>query len=331
MPMWKRKEVQKVSRSSRLTAIVGQPGVWRLSAAVQILFLIAGFASLSLAADESLWSEYGLQQKDAGKHGHLTYTAYRFKDLTGALAAWEWQRSPEGKSCDQSAFCTQDGSHTIVFYNNYLVNFDKRDPKKADVESVLTSLPKQTDTALPSILTFLPRQGLVPDSARYVLGKESLTAFAPELAGTDPGFAQGVEAQVAQYRINREAPVHLAIFDYPTPEMARQHSVKFKMEPNLHVKRSGVLVAIVFGQATDRQADTVLSRVQYEAKITWNDQPPPSPIKPLYRLLVNIIYASIGACALGLTAGLFYAAMRLYRRKYGELDSQEAMTTLHLT
>ncbi len=59
--------------------------------------------------------------------------------------------------------------------------------------------------------------------------------------------------------------------------MARLHAVDFKRLPDVHVKRSGVLVAVVFGAATDMQADTLLSRVQYEAKITWNEIPPPSP------------------------------------------------------
>jgi hypothetical protein len=30
-------------------------------------------------------------------------------------------------------------------------------------------------------------------------------------------------------------------------------------------------------------------------------------------------------------AGLIYAGMRLYRRRFGSLEADEAMTTLHLT
>jgi hypothetical protein len=168
-----------------------------------------------------VWSEYGLVHTEAGKQGKLSYTAYRFKDLTGALAAWEWQRSPEGKPCDQAAYCTQDGARTIVFQDNYLLVFNRPNPPKPAMDAVIAALPGKTDTELPAILTFIPRQGLVPDSARYVLGKESLSAFAPELAGTDPGFAQGAEAQVAQYKLDDQSPVHLAIFYYATPERAR--------------------------------------------------------------------------------------------------------------
>jgi len=91
-----------------------------------------------------------------------------------------------------------------------------------------------------------------------------------------------------------------------------------------------VLVALVFGGATDQQANTLLNRIQYEANITWNDIPPPSPIKPLYQLLRDIIFFSGILVALCFVSGLIYAGIRLYRRRFGTLEQEEAMTTLHL-
>ncbi len=285
-----------------------------------------------LADDQALWREYGLVRTETGKQGKLRLTTYQMKDLTGALAAWEWLRPAQGRSCDLASFCSTDKKQTVISDDNYVVIFDGGVPRKADVQAMLKALPNKRDTSLPAILSFLPQQGLVPDSAKYVLGAASLQAFAPELATSDPGFEQGAEAQVADYKVdNRGAPVRLAIFYYATPEMARLHSVAFKLIPHAHVKRSGVLVAVVFGPSTDQQADTLLSRVQYEAKITWNETPPPSPIRPLYRLLMNIMYLSLVLTAVCLLAGLMYAGMRIYRRKYGTLESDESMTTLHLT
>ena len=289
------------------------------------------FASLLFADDQSLWREYGLIQTSIAKHGRLTLTTYEMKDLTGALAAWEWLRPSNGTSCDLSTFCTENAKQAVVTDYNYVIVFDGAKPSKAQVEAALNALPNKHETSLPAIISFLPRQGLVPNSARYILGPASLNAFAPELASIQPGFDQGAEAQVAQYHINKnEAPVHLELFNYPTPEMARLLAMQFKLLPGAHVKRSDVLLAVVYGPVTDAQADTLLSRVQYEAKITWNDTPPPSPIKPLYQLLLNIMYLSILLVALCLVAGLIYAAMRIYRRRYGTLETEEAMTTLHL-
>jgi hypothetical protein len=307
-----------MSRRRRLTFI----------ASASVFFAI----SLRAADDAALWNEFGLVHSEAANHGKLAYTAYRMKDLTGALAAWEWQRSANSQGCDLAPFCTRDANRTIIFQNNYVVAFNSASPAKADVEGVLEGLPNQKDTTLPAILTFLPRQGLVPNSAKYVLGKTSLQTFAPELATADPGFEQGAEAQVAYYTLpNTNTLARLAIFYYPTPEMARLRTVDFKLLPNVHVKRSGVLIALVYGAASDQQADTLLSRVEYEAKITWNETPGPSPIKPLYRLLLNIMYLSILLVAICLAAGLIYAGMRVYRRRYGQLEADEAMTTLHLS
>ncbi len=303
-----------------------------MSRCCNLIFGCLLVASAAFADDQPLWREYGLVHSTGTQVGKLSVTSYQMKDLTGALAVWEWLRSANSRPCDLAAFCTQDPNRIVLWDDNYVVTFEGGVPSKAAVDAALKALPNKRDTALPAIFTFLPHQGLVPESARYILGPESLQTFAPELARAKPGFREGAEAQVAEYKIgNDAAPVHLAIFYYATPEMARLHANEFKLLPNAHVKRSGVLLAIVFGPASDAQADTLLSRVEYEAKVTWNDSPPPSPIKPLYQLLLNIMYLSIILAALCLVAGLIYASMRIYRRRYGTLEQEEAMTTLHLT
>jgi hypothetical protein len=304
-----------------------------VSRRAKLAFSLLLFAALAAAAnDDALWREYGLVHTSSSKLGKIDVTAYQMKDLTGALAVWEWLRSPAGQACDLTVYCTRDGNRTVVLDDNYVVVFDGGVPTRSQVDSVLSTVPNKRGTSLPAILTFVPQQGLVPDSARYVLGPESLKTFAPELAAAKPGFNEGAEAQVAEYKIAKDPnPIRLAIFNYPTPEMARLHAAQFKRIPSLRVKRSGVLLAIILPPATDAQADTLLSRVQYEAKVTWNDSPPPSPIKPLYQLLLNIMYLSIVLVCICTLAGLIYAGMRIYRRRYGQLDAEEAMTTLHLT
>ncbi len=305
---------------------------WRRGLIIKTLAALVFFSTALLADDQSLWTEYGLVHSATLQQGKLTITTYEMKDPTGALAAWEWQRSPKGRTCDLAPACNQDGSRIVVSDYNYLLIFDGAVPTKRQVTENIKALPNKHDSSLPAILTFLPQQGMVANSARYILGPVSLAAFAPELVSSKPGFENGAEAQVAEYRIGKEdKPLRLVLFYYATPEMARIYTANFKRLPGLSVKRSDVLVALTLPPATREQSDTLLSRVQYEAKITWNDTPPPSPIKPLYQLLLNIIYLSMVLVAICLLAGLFYAGMRIYRRRYGTLDSEEAMTTLHLT
>jgi hypothetical protein len=289
------------------------------------------FTTCVFGNDPALWREFGLADTQTIEQGGRSITAYRMKDLTGALAAWEWQRRPADRPCAANAFCAQDGKRALITEDNYLFAINGAAPSEAQFAAFLKTLPNLRDTSLPAILTFIPRKGLVANSTRYILGPESFQTFAPELSRVKPGFEQGAEAQMAQYDLGDKVRAHLAIFNYPTPEMARLHAPEFKALENVHVKRSGVLLAMVYGGATDAQATTLLSRIEYEARITWNDAPPPNPIKPLYRLLLNILWMSAALSALALFAGLIYAGMRLYRRRYGSLESDEAMTTLHLT
>src|SRR5437763_12299089 len=201
-----------------------------------------------IAADQALWREFGLVHVGTTLRGHLRVTTYQMKDQTGALAAWEWLRSANALTCNLASFCTQDIDQTVVSDDNDVVVFQGGVPTQSDVDVLLQSLPNRRDTSLPAILTFLPIQDRVPNSARYVLGPASLHAFAPELSSAKPGFAEGAEAQVASYRIGRtSAPVRFAIFYYPTPEMARLHLSAFQSIPGVRAKRSGVLVAVVFG------------------------------------------------------------------------------------
>ncbi|MFL6351337.1 MAG: hypothetical protein ACJ74Z_05750 [Bryobacteraceae bacterium] len=299
---------------------------WCRSVAVALLL-----STLLIAADEALWREYGLVHSETTRRGGMAVTKYQMKDQTGALAAWEWLRSANSATCSLAAFCTQDVDQTVVSDDNDVIVFKGAVPTQADVDAVFQSFPNRREGSLPAILTFLPRQDRVLNSARYVLGPASWRAFAPELASVQPGFDEGVEAQIASYSINKTYPaVRFAIFYYPTPEMARLHLPAFQSIPGVRAKRSGVLLGVVFGPGAEAQADAMLNRVQYEAKITWNDVPPPGPIKPLFQLLLNILYLSALLSGVCLLAGIMYGGMRIYRRRYGTLEADESMITLNL-
>lgn len=310
------KEVQEMSRNCCLALLV---------------LLLAG--SL-FGDDQALWQEYGLTHTDTLHQGKSTVTVYRMKDATGALAAWEWLRSAKARPCDLASFCTKQGDKTTIFNANYVLVFDGGNPHKSDVDSVISGLPDRHDSSLPPVLSFLPRNNLVPESARYLLGPASVDAFAPDLKGMNLGFDQGAEGQIATYKASKARNgqrVRLVVLEYPTPDMARSHAAAASKLLGSFVKRSGPLVAAVLPSASQEQADTLLGKVQYEAKVVWNDEPGINQIKPLTQILWSIIYLSCLLSALGAVAGLFYAGMRIYRRRYGNLEDEESMTTLHLS
>src|SRR5208283_4853831 len=353
MPLWQREEIQEMSRSISDTSpsLAWRTGMIRRVACLATMAAFAallhadellpkqwssahrGVANGAAQGDAALWNEFGLVASESAAYSgarlNTNVTAYRFKDTTGALAAWEYLRPAPGKSCQLAPSCSEDGTRLAVFDANFAVVFTGKHPTKKQVDDLFQQLPGKHESSLPAILTFVPRQDLVPNSARYILGPASLKQFAPDLVPAEPGFEQGAEGYLASYHVNG-SPVRLALFYYPTPEMARLRSMQFKLIPNAVVKRSSVLIAVAMG-GSEKQADDLLARVQYEAKITWNDAPQANQVKILYSLFINIIIVSCILVALCTLAGLFYASMRIYRRRYGSLESEEAMNTLHLS
>ncbi|HEX7359559.1 MAG TPA: DUF6599 family protein [Bryobacteraceae bacterium] len=301
------------------------------SCCLALLSILLG-SSLFAANDQALWKEYGLAWSQTLQSGADRVTAYRMKEPTGAIAAWEWLRTEKGQPCTLGSFCTAEPGRTVVAQENYVLTFDGPRPKAGQYKSLFATLPKKHDTALPSILDFLPRKGLVPGSARYILGPASYLDFAPELAQIDPGFGESVEAQAAEYRIGKSRkPVRLVLFSYPAPDMARQHLPAFQKLPGVHVKRSFALLAIVPGSAPPRQAQALLSQVQYKANIVMDAAPPtPSPVQLAVNLVISLLYLSGILCALCFAAGLMCAGMRLFRRRYGMIQADESLQTLGL-
>jgi hypothetical protein len=284
--------------------------------------------------DPAIFQEFGFTAAESAKYsspkGPGTVAAYEMKDATAALAAWEWLRSADSRRCGYAPYCAEASGRVSILDANYVLEFQGIEPGKDLLQKLDAGLPNRRDSAPPPVLAFVPHKDLVPNSAKYILGPGSLGKIAPQLTSARPGFDEGAEAHFTEYRLHGGV-AKLVLFYYPSPEMARIHVTAFKAIPGAQVKRSGVLAAVVLPGATEKQADAILGQVEYEAKITWNEAPQPDPMPFLYQLLVNIIYLCIILVALCLAAGVMFGMMRLYRRRFGTLDEDEAMTTLHLS
>jgi hypothetical protein len=290
--------------------------------------------SNSAPPDPAVFKEFGFVSSESaeyrGPQGKGSLTICRMQDATDALAAWDWLRPRDSKHCAVADHCAEQGSQILLLDANYVLDFQGFAPRKQDFQALVAGLPDRHPSDVPPVVNFVPLKDLVPNSARYILGPLSLKAVAPELSEANPGFDQGAEAHYTAYRVDGGV-VRLVLFDYPSPGIARQHTVAFKLVPGAQVKRSTMLVAVILPGASETQGNAVLDQVKYQAKILWNEPPPPNPIPTLYRLLINIIILSVILSALALAAGIVYGLLRLYRRRYGTLEEDEAMTTLHLT
>jgi hypothetical protein len=196
------------------------------------------------------------------------------------------------------------------------------------------ALPGVSHAPLPALGSYLPAKNLVPHSQRYILGPVGLKQTTPQIPESAVAFHFGTEGAVARYRVLRNEPkteATVAIFSYPTPQIARQQATAFQAISGVTVKRTGPLVAVVLG-VPDSAANQLLSQINYEASVTVNEPMPLilTPQSTAQMLLAIITLAGI-VLAFCLASGLIFGGLRLLARRFGYADAGTSMTTLHLS
>jgi hypothetical protein len=283
--------------------------------------------------DRALLDEFGLEATEQAEYKsdskHFTATAWRFRDSTGAMAFFQAHR-PSGATpapVSKLAVSTSDGS--IFAYGNYVFQFTGEVPAQADLQPVYAQLPKLEQSPLPALLSFLPSAGLIPNSERYVLGPVALERFEPRIPPSVAAFHLGTEGQLGKYK-SPKGTLSLAIFNYATPNMARERLTEFQKIPGAMVKRAGPLVAVTIDPPDLDSAERLLAQVRYETNLTWSQKVPTNEVRGFARTLLNIFVLAgiiLGMC---LVAGIAFGGFRILARKMGRRVDPDAMITLGL-
>ena len=265
-------------------------------------------------ADKPVWEEYGIEAAEratyTGATG-FTASAYRLKDSTSALAVIQWLSKP----------ALQIGNYVLIFDGDFQL------PKQ--LQDYLTiQLPRLDQAALPTLPDFLPKANLVANSRRFVIGPTSLSQFEPRISPSLAAFSLGAEGQLGRYS-SPAGELNLAIFSYPTPQIARERAAEFQKLAGAVVKRSGPLVAVTLAPPDADEAEKLLGKVNYQVNVTWSEnvnKAPEGNVGDLLMGAVKLIGALVGFTIL---AGLGYAGIRITMRKWG-ITHDEEMVTLHL-
>lgn len=312
-----------------------------------------GAVSRPALTDRRIWDEYGvldLEQAEYAPSGGataepataggepeplmatrpFTIQAFRLRDATSAMAAFQWQ-VPAGAQIpnpDQLLARMPDGGAWAAF-GNYLLRFLGIQPAMADVTSLVAVLPRLEDAPLPVLPGYLPADGLVAGSRRYVFGPDALAAFEPKIAPSLAAFHTGAEGQLAEYRFEK-GPVRLAIFSYPTPAIAKERFAEFSKLPGTLTKRSGTLVVALLDPPDLDEAERLLAKIRFQGHITWNERTP-TRRDNLADLILNVFLLVGVLMAFFLVAGLAFGGVRTFLRRGGKGGEDEAMITLHLS
>jgi hypothetical protein len=284
------------------------------------------------SVNAALLKEYGLIDFEAGTYTRddgrkVALKAIRFADASGAYGAFTYYKLPqmlkesildEGSSLNER----------VLFYRgNILVDavFEKLTAMSAaELRDLSDALPLPAGNArnLPILPQYLPKSGYVKNTAKYVLGPVGLEKMAAPLPAPLVDFNASAEVALGNYQTS-DGIATLMLIAYPTPQLAAEHLRQIdaanRANPQAQAgssailagpifdKRTGPMLVIATGAISPGEARALLSAVNYEADVTWNENTYQGKKNNLANLLLNvflligilIIFAGVAGIAFG--------------------------------
>ena len=288
-----------------------------------------GPAALS---ERALWSEYGFKEGETARYESagksFDAAAWRLQDSTGALGAFNWQSPADAKPSKRAATAVETKNGVLALEGNWLLSFNGYSPNAEELKAVAGALPRMARTPPPTLPDYLPAKDLAPNSQRYILGPEALARFAPSVPPSVAAFHFGAEAALAQYRVPKGS-IGMAVFNYPTPQIAMQRVEAFQKLSGAVAKRAGPLVAVVLPPADPDAAQRLLALVRYDADVTMSEYVP-TQRDNVGDLILNVFMLTGLLVAFAAVSGIAVGGLRAFLRRGFNRQEPEAMITLHL-
>ncbi|HEY4931442.1 MAG TPA: DUF6599 family protein [Terriglobales bacterium] len=289
----------------------------------------AGQPGQADAANAAVLNEYGFTGSETATYKRpdgrtLTIAASRFKDATGAYGAFTFFRDPAMKVERIGTKAASANERILFFRSNVLVDakFDRiTGMSGAELRELAGMLPEAAATAanLPNLPEYLPKQGVVENSAKYILGPQALAATKTPLSADLVSFATEPEILTQNYT-TADGPVTLMLVQYPTPQIAIERLRAFQASPDsgktFSARRTGPIIVATSGNVESSGAKALLNSVNYEAEVTWNEATAISKRDNIGNLLLAV-FGLIGILLVfGLIFGVFFGGIRLLLTRY---------------
>jgi len=344
----------KPAAATRGTQVLPQEfGGWQLSGAVRN----STDPAMADPVNAGVLKEYGFNDFQAATYTRddgrtLTLKAARFADASGAYGAFTFYKMPQmlvEKIGDGAASLNE----RVLFYRgNILVDavFKKLSAMSAaELRELASGLPLSSGETrnLPGLPAYLPKQSYVKNSAKYVLGPETLNKVNSPVPAQFVDFDRGAEVVVGNYNASGGEGT-LLLISYPTPQIAADHLRKmeaaqqqnqpggpFANSAPMFEKRTGPILVVAAGPFSQSEAKSLLASVNYDADVTWNENTFFTRKDNVANLLVNVIilcFIIIGfALALGLAfGGVRVLAKRLLPNRIFDRPQDVEFISLHL-
>lgn len=277
----------------------------------------------------AILDEYGFASAVSRQYARgsdaLDVRVIRLKDPTGAYGLYSYLRSPNFHRTDITEHSSIAPGRALILQGSLILDVAGQNVPavQTDLKTLATAIgAKSNPGPYPTLFDHLPQNGFLGDSDRYILGQATLHEFFPVGDGDWLGFASGVEAEAAKYRLNGEEMI-LLVADFPTPQAASKTmdswagmfnlngSQKGGAKPLVYAKRSLTLVSLVYRAKSQEQAEALLGKIHSGTELTWNEPAFSLTDPDMGTVIVGIIYGTGILCMFALIAGLAFGGFRL--------------------
>lgn len=289
----------------------------------------------------ALLKEYGLTDFESGTYARddgrkVALKAIRFADASGAYGAFTYYKMPQmlkESIPDQGASLNE----RVLFYRaNILVDavFEKLSAMSAaELRDLSEALPLPAGNArnLPILPQYLPKAGYVKNSAKYVVGPVGLEKIHAPISAELADFNSSAEVALGTYQ-TAGGLATLTLIEYPTPQLAAEHlrqieaanqtashdnaqpqpATPIAIARPMFDKRTGPIVVIATGTISQGDARALLSAVNYEADVTWNENTYQGKKNNLGNLLLNVFLLCGILIVFAGVAGLAFGGIRIF-------------------
>ena len=289
------------------------------------------------SANADVLKEYGFTVFETAtyqKEGRaISVKAMRFADTTGAYGAFSFYRQPQmskEKLCSEGV---SDATQVLFYCGNVVVQatLDRITAMSGtQLRALADSLPKMSGSSAqpPNAPLYLP-ENLRP-TVRFVVGPIAFGKINAPIPANVIDFSRSPEVAVAKFQ-SVDGIATAVVVNYPTPKIAtlqlkqledwkKASAATDSPEPNtlntFVAKRTGPLVALVMGDIAQAEANEVLSKINYEADVTWSEPTFNGKRDNIGNLVVNILYLAFILIFFMFIMGIAFGGMRVVARRF---------------
>jgi len=283
----------------------------------------------SYGGDPAVESEYGVKSIEARTYqlegASVQVVVESAADVSAAYGLFTYHQNESMRPEKTIELAMTGPQGSLMARGRSFIRFLR--PKGSEVSDndfrallILVGGTRPTRDSLENLPSLLPTSGLIPGSAKYIVGPVTAQRVLPNLPADLIGFDQGAELQVGEYLLGNSRST-IVEFSYPTPQIARLRFARMSNAlglnqdhgPNsLYARRQGSFVFLALKAGSKAAASELLDHFNVNQELSWDQKYPGDKTigQQLFELIMGNVLLTLVVAGSGLAGGLLIVLSR---------------------